>query len=117
MDTDGLRTGNILPGYLVLDNRLKLHETSLSAPGKEDKASEKQRLLKAATEFESFFIYYLLQRMRATVPKGGLFGEGRQQEIYTSMMDEELAKQLAAGGGIGLSRMLVDQLARSLNKE
>jgi flagellar protein FlgJ len=68
------------------------------------------KLRDACAEFESLFIFYLLKEMRATVPKSGFIGGGRAEEIYTSMLDSQLAKQVSAKGGIGLSTILLDQL-------
>jgi len=67
-------------------------------------------LRKACAEFESLFIFYLLKEMRATVPKSGFIGGGRAEEIYTSMLDSQLAKEMSSKGGIGLSTILLDQL-------
>ena len=68
------------------------------------------QLKKACSELESLFISYLLKEMRATIPKSGFISGGRAEEIYTSMLDSELAKELSLKGGIGLSSVLLDQL-------
>jgi flagellar protein FlgJ len=59
---------------------------------------------------ESLFVNYLLQELRATVDKSGFIGGGRAEEIFTSMLDVELSKEISASGGIGLSSMLLKQL-------
>ncbi|HDD35360.1 MAG TPA: flagellar biosynthesis protein FlgJ [Candidatus Desulfofervidus auxilii] len=76
------------------------------------KQVESQALKRACKEFESFFIYYLLKVMRKTVPKVELFYGGLAQDIYTSMLDEELAKKAANIGGLGLANLLYQQLSR-----
>ncbi len=68
------------------------------------------QLKKACFELESLFINYLLKEMRATIPKSEFIGGGKAEEIYTSMLDSQLAKEMASGGGIGLSSLLCDQL-------
>ncbi|MCJ7615162.1 MAG: rod-binding protein [Desulfobacterales bacterium] len=68
------------------------------------------RLKEACFELESLFINYLLKEMRATIPKSGFISGGKAEEIYTSMLDSQLAKEMASGGGIGLSSLLRDQL-------
>ena len=55
-------------------------------------------------------MYYLFKEMRATVPKPGFLSGGKAEEIYTSMLDVQLAKELSSKGGIGLSSVLFDQL-------
>ncbi len=116
MDGVFLKPGNMSAKYLMLDNKVQLLEKTLSGPLEKIHSGDKEELKEVAAEFESFFIYYLFQRMRATIPKGGLLGESTQRDMYTSMLDEEMARKLAAGGGIGLSKMIIEQLGRSLEK-
>ena len=61
-------------------------------------------------QMESLFIHHLLKEMRATVHKSGFISGGRAEEIYTSMMDAEMATKISEKGGIGLSEMLLQQL-------
>jgi len=70
--------------------------------------------LKSACEgMEALFISHMLSEMRKTVPKSDFLGGGHAEEIYTSLMDAELAKQMAGAGGLGLSSVLLEQLSRS----
>jgi Rod binding domain-containing protein len=70
--------------------------------------------LKAACqEMESLFIHHMLTEMRKTVTKSGLTDGGRSEEIYTSLMDAEVAKQMAASGGLGLAKVLEEQMNAS----
>lgn len=68
-------------------------------------------LKNACAELESLFIFYLFKEMRATIPKGGLINRGRGEEIYTSMLDSQMAKELASGQGIGLTTLFMERLA------
>jgi len=70
---------------------------------------------KACTDMEALFVFYLLKEMRATVPKDGYLSGGKGEEIYTSMLDSQLAKELAAERGIGLSPLLKESLTRKEN--
>jgi len=85
-----------------------LKTTSSSA--QEDSA----RLKEACSELESLFIYYLLKEMRAAVPKSGLIGGGSTEEMYTSMLDLQMAKEIASKREIGISSALLDQLGRKM---
>ena len=71
------------------------------------------RLKETCSELESLFIFYLFKEMRATVPKTGFISGGKAEEIYTSMLDFKLAKDLSHKGGIGLSSLLLDQLSET----
>jgi flagellar protein FlgJ len=69
------------------------------------------KLKDACEQMESLFINTLLTEMRKTVDTSGLMDGGRSEEIYTSLMDAELAKQMARAGGVGLARILIEQLS------
>jgi len=68
------------------------------------------KLQRACREFESVFIAFLLKEMRATVDKSGLIDGGQSEELYQSMLDAEVARKLSSVGGLGLAKMLLDQL-------
>ena len=68
------------------------------------------RLGAACREMESLFLTHLLKEMRATVEKSGFISGGQAEEIFTSLLDVEISKKMAAAGGIGLSSILLEQL-------
>jgi peptidoglycan hydrolase FlgJ len=68
------------------------------------------KINEACTEFESLFINLLLKEMRATVPKTGFISGGKAEEYYTAMLDNEFAKEIASGRGVGLASLLYEQL-------
>ncbi|MBI5893019.1 MAG: peptidoglycan DD-metalloendopeptidase family protein [Deltaproteobacteria bacterium] len=72
-------------------------------------ASDKEDIKKAAQDFEAIFINYMLKTMREGVSKSGLLHGGNAEEMYTSMMDEELSKAIAQKGGIGLGSILLKE--------
>ncbi|NCA70292.1 MAG: flagellar assembly peptidoglycan hydrolase FlgJ [Sphingobacteriia bacterium] len=64
----------------------------------------------ASTQFEAMLIQMLLKAMRAGLPAGGLLGQDPQTHLFTSLLDQQRALDLARGRGLGLADMLVDQL-------
>jgi flagellar protein FlgJ len=60
---------------------------------------------------EALFLHHMLSEMRKTVEKSGLIDGGRSEEIYTALMDAELAKEMARTGALGLSSVLYESLA------
>ncbi|MCC6501682.1 MAG: peptidoglycan DD-metalloendopeptidase family protein [Deltaproteobacteria bacterium] len=84
---------------------------SLSQAASPRAVDGRQGLKEAAAEFESLFINQMLKSMRETITKGELFHGGNAEEIYTSMLDTELSKNMARSGGIGLSEMLLRQFS------
>ncbi len=71
---------------------------------------DEKRLKEACDGLESLFIYYLLKEMRASIPKSGFISGGKTEEMYTSMLDFQLAQEIASRRGIGISSVLFDQL-------
>ena len=71
-----------------------------------------QRLAKACADFEAIFVEQLFKTMRASVPESGLADSGRAEEIYTSMLDQQIAREMALGqGSLGLAQQMRSRLA------
>ena len=65
---------------------------------------EERKLRKAASDFEAMAIGQLLQPMFDTVDTSqSLFGGGAGESAWKPMMVQEIAKHMAAHGGIGLA--------------
>lgn len=67
-------------------------------------------LREATAEFESLFIAQIMQAMRATIPESGLMGSGSGQRMFREMLDQELSRHVALGGGLGIGEVLYRQL-------
>ena len=78
--------------------------------------NDTKKLKQACSELESLFVYYLVKEMRATVQKSGLIGGGSAEEMYTSMMDIQLSKDIAERRGIGISTALFERLYNNSDK-
>jgi flagellar protein FlgJ len=74
------------------------------------KKIDEGKLKKTCEDFESIFIYHLLKVMRKSIPKSGLLDGGSQQDTYLSLFDEELSKSMAKKGGIGLGKILYENI-------
>ena len=82
-----------------------------------DAARRLKELKRATDEFESLFINAMLKSMRNTVIESGLFPDNAGKQIYTSMMDEYLAREIAHSGGMGISDMLFKELSKFVASE
>ena len=93
-------------------NNLLIQPINPSAAGKESGAKkiDEGKLKKACEDFESIFISKMLKVMRETIPKSGLLDGGSQQDTYLSLFDEELSKSMAKRGGIGLGKILYQNI-------
>ena len=68
---------------------------------------QQRRLAAACADFEAIFVQQLFKTMRASVPEEGLMHAGRAEELYTSLMDQEVAEEMAHGqGSIGLASQM-----------
>jgi len=75
-------------------------------------AQDQALLRQACQDFESVLLSQLIKSMRKTVPQSDsmLYG-GFSEDIYRSMMDEEIARNIARGPGLGLAEILYGQLS------
>ncbi len=83
-------------------------------PGPEP-LTARERLRQAAHEFEGVFVAQLFREMRATIP--GDEETGSEQELFVSMLDDTLAREMAGrtrGLGEALYRQLVARLDGSV---
>ena len=65
---------------------------------------------KVSRDFESVFLHKLLTAMRKTVPKSGLL-DSFASDMYQSMMDEEIAKEMSTKKGMGMGEMIYNELS------
>lgn len=87
-------------------------ERSLSAAGsglRPDRHSDAD-LEDACKQFESLLLNFMIREMRATVPESTLFPPSMTEAIFTGMLDEKIAGEMSQNGGIGISRMIFNQL-------
>jgi Rod binding domain-containing protein len=71
------------------------------------------KLHKAAQDFEAMAIGQFLQPMFDTVDTGhSLFGGGSAEETWKPVMVQELGKQIAAHGGLGLAEPVYAAMLR-----
>jgi len=104
-----------MPGPVHANSPLRHHPVTdrprpVEGKRREDAVAADTELKAACEDMEALFIHHMLSEMRKTVAKSGLIDGGRSEEIYTSLMDAELAKEMARSGGLGLSAILQKQL-------
>jgi len=76
-------------------------------------AADPARMAKAAQDFEAMALGELLQPMFNTVDTAhGMFGGGDAEAAWKPMLVQELAKQIAAHGGLGLAEPIYQEMLR-----
>ena len=68
---------------------------------------------KVAQEFEAMFVGMMLKSMRETVGKDKLTGGGHGEETFRSLLDQEYAATASRNGGVGLAKMIEQELTRN----
>ena len=87
------------------------------APIKPAAPSKDNALQNVSSDFEALFFKEMMSSMRKAndvLAEGNPFSS-REQEFMRDWHDDELARSLAAGGGIGLADELVEQTERFTN--
>jgi Rod binding domain-containing protein len=75
-------------------------------------APQAQRAVAAAREFESVYLAQALNGMTSNIGQGSGFDGGHAEAQWRTMMNEHLARHLAAAGGIGLADSVARELLR-----
>ncbi len=121
MDISALNIDSYSRNALFQNSASKAEGINASLAKASEKASdgtltekEKADLMKACTDFESYFIQSLYKEMRKTVdavnPDGGFIKKSQAEKFFQEMLDEEAAKASAKAGGIGLAQNMYNQM-------
>ncbi len=78
----------------------------------EDIAQRNQDIKDASVQLEAIFLKMMYTEMWKTVPKDELFGDDNAMDIWRDMYHEELTKDMAMNGGIGLQDYIYQQLTQ-----
>ncbi len=82
-------------------------------PGATLSPAQRQKVATSAQQFEALALGQLLAPMFDTVDTSkGLFGGGDGEAAWKPMMVSELAKSIAASGGLGLAKPIMQQMLR-----
>lgn len=97
--------------------RLGGRTEKLGAPVNAGRVADGDEARKASREFESFLLYYLIKTMRETVQESDLFGNRRSEQVYRTMLDEQIANRLAERGGLGIGDVIYRQIGEEGGSE
>ena len=101
------------PVHIEKNLFLQMSEKNLERlrnPSSFGNVNSEKKIEKVSREFESIFLHKLLSSMRKTVPKSGLL-DSFATDMYKSMMDEEIAKEMSKNKGMGLGEMIYNDLS------
>ncbi len=75
-------------------------------------AGKSQEIGEAAKEFEAVFIAEMMKPMFENVKTDGMFGGGKAEEIFRSLMLQEYGKMMAQTGQIGIADHVKEELIK-----
>jgi len=101
----GLHDQSLLSVQGLAQGRL---EQAARAP----RAGDDRSVAEAAENFEAVFLTQMLQPLFEGLETDGFFGGGHAEGIYRSVLVDEIGKQVARSGGIGIA----DAVAREMIK-
>ena len=90
--------------------------TSTSIQNKKDTSfvnSTDEELMDACREFEAYFVEQLMKQMQKTVMKSELTEESETESYFKDMLYQEYASEASKGQGIGIAKMMYEQLKRN----
>ncbi len=86
-------------------------DPSLSQQLYQDARAKEVTAESAAETFEGYMVEMMVREMRKTVPEGLLSSSA--MEMFSGMLDQELSKRIAAGGGLGMGSFIDGAASRT----
>lgn len=74
--------------------------------------NRQDKMEKAATEFEEFFVYQMLQETQPEVDLDNDFMGGEVEQTFRPILNEHLAKEIVEAGGVGLKANILNQMKK-----
>ncbi|MDR4509193.1 MAG: rod-binding protein [Candidatus Brocadiaceae bacterium] len=92
---------------------------SLKNMSKQKRVKENDGALKKASQdFEAIVLNFVIKTMWKTIPESSFSGEeSGAMDSYTAIMQNALAQDIAAKGGLGMARVLYNQMMNEKGPE
>lgn len=74
--------------------------------------SKDTKLRQACADFEAIMLQKMMKMAREGMSEGGLFKGGPGEDIYRSLQEGEMAREMAQGQGMGVGELLYQQILR-----
>lgn len=124
-NANSFSTDSQLAAQALIGNTLMSHVPSLSNKGMlnpihpvfalgSTHAHSDAQIQKVSKDFEAIFLQMMLKEMRNSVQKSGMMGDSQATDMFQSMQDEQISRQLASAGGIGIGSMVYGQLQKAV---
>ncbi len=94
-----------------MEMRIGNQPATLKPTGQSADMNKNGKLRKACAEFESIILEKFLTMARESVPKSGLLDGGFAEDMFRSMHDQEMSRQMSREAGMGFGEMLYRQIS------
>lgn len=78
---------------------------------------DREKVEKAAEDFEAFFITKMMETMFDGVSTDGMFGGGNAEKIYRSMLLDQYGRNMAQTGSIGVKDVVMRSILQMQEME
>lgn len=94
-----------------------LNSTVIDAQAKKQAAMQsagtnQQKIKAAGDEFEAVYLSQMMDLMFSKIETDPMFGGGKGEEVFRSMMMVEYGRNMVKAGGVGLSASIQQQLLK-----
>ncbi|ULA63128.1 MAG: Peptidoglycan hydrolase FlgJ (Modular protein) [Nitrospira sp.] len=84
---------------------------AVNAVNAQSRLGDQRELLKAAKQYEAFFVSYLMKVMRETVHESEM--SGKMGSYFYSFYDQEIGNRASESGGIGITQMVKEYIDKN----
>lgn len=74
--------------------------------------TDQQRMENAAKEFESFYVYQMLQETQPEIDLDNDFMGGQVEQTFRPFLNQYLAEEIVESGGVGLKDNILKQMQK-----
>ena len=92
---------------------MRPQNTAKETQNLQSEAREDKKLKDVCQQYEALFLNQLLSNMRKSIPKSDIMGDRKNEEMFQSVMDEEIAKNWSQTGSVGLANLLYQQMKKT----
>lgn len=101
---------------MKLDSAAALNPALLSKPAIDPKHMDMKRIDETARDFEAMFMTEMMRPMFDGLKTNEMFGGGRGEEVFKSMLLDEYGKSMAVQGTLGIADLVKQALIEMQSK-
>lgn len=96
---------------------VQFQTTPLGANAAPAADAESAEARKVAQDFEAFFIGMYIETMFSGIETDGAFGGGHGEDVFRSLLNQEVGKSIARTGGLGIADSVMREIIKMQEAE